>query len=205
MSETIRVFLAVELPPDVKDALANVVEQLRQADIENLRLVRAEGIHLTLKFLGNISRKQVDSIVTAVSQSTQEHRPFSLCLGATGIFPNRIAPRVLWIGVDGDLESLVCLQKQVDDALYETGFPKEKRSFNPHLTLARIRDGASKADRLKAAQTLFSATVEGGTGIDVSHISLIRSRLLADGAVYDTLASIPLGCGPEWEVTHRGC
>ena len=205
MSETIRVFLAVELPPDVKDALANVVERLRQADIENLRLVRAEGIHLTLKFLGNISRKQVDSIVTAVSQSTQEHRPFSLCLGATGIFPNRIAPRVLWIGVDGDLESLVCLQKQVDDALYETGFPKEKRSFNPHLTLARIRDGASKADRLKAAQTLFSATVEGGTGIDVSHIRLIRSRLLTDGAVYDTLASIPLGCGPEWEVTHRGC
>ena len=197
MSETIRVFLAVELSPDVKDALANVVEQLRQAEIENLRLVRPEGIHLTLKFLGNISRKQVDEIVTAVSQSTQVHRPFSLYLGATGIFPNGIAPRVLWIGVDGDLESLECLQKQVDDALYETGFPKEKRSFNPHLTLARIRDGASKADRLKAAQTLFSATVEGGTGIDVSHISLIRSRLFPDGADYDTLASIPLGCGPE--------
>ena len=192
MSETIRVFIAVELPPKVRSALSELIEKLRDTQIPGLRLARPEGIHLTLKFLGDVPKSQVESIAAAVSQAAQASRAFALELGQPGVFPNRNAPRVLWVGIDGGLSPLLTLHQQVEDALATLGFAKERRGFNPHLTVARIRDGTSKADRQRAAEAIFSTQVQTGLPIDVDSISLMQSTLLPGGAVYESLASMPL-------------
>ena len=195
MTHTIRAFIAIELSPEVKSALADLVEKLRRAHVPGLRLVRPEGIHLTLKFLGNVPEDQVEPIVAAVSRVAQSHRAIALELGDAGAFPNQDASRVLWVGVEGDLMPLVSLQKQVDAALASLGFARDKRDFSPHLTVARIRDGTSSTDRRQAAEALLSAGIGTGFRIEVSSVSLIQSTLLPDGAVYDRLATMPLAGG----------
>ena len=195
MSEMIRVFVAVELPPKVRSTLADLIEKLRDTQIPGLRLVRPEGIHLTLKFLGDVPKSQVESIVTAVSQAAKASKVFALELGQPGVFPNRNAPRVLWVGIGDDLSPLLALHQQVEDALATLGFAKDRRGFNPHLTVARIRDGTTKADRQKAAEALLSTRIQPGLRIDVNSISLMQSKLLPDGAVYESLASMPLEGG----------
>ena len=195
ISETARVFLAVELPPKVKGALADLVEQLGRAHVPGLRLVRPEGIHLTLKFLGDVSKDQVEPIVEAVSQMVKEDTPFTLSLGALGVFPERNAPRVLWVGIEGDLASLKVLHREVENSLAALGFEMDKRGFSPHLTVARIRDRTSARDREKASETLLSARIDSGLHIEVGSVSLIQSTLLPDGARYARIASAPLGHG----------
>ena len=195
MSKTIRVFVAVELPPKVRNALADLIEKLRDTQIPGLRLVRPEGIHLTLKFLGDVPKSQVESIAAAVSQATQASKAFALELGQPGVFPNRNAPRVLWVGIGGDLSPLLALHLQVENALATLGFAEDRRGFNPHLTVARIRDGTSKADRQKAAEAIFSTRVQPGLRIGVNSISLMQSTLLSGGAVYESLASMPIQGG----------
>ena len=195
MSKTIRVFVAVELPPKVRNALADLIERLRDTQIPGLRLVRPEGIHLTLKFLGDVSKSQVESIAAAVSQAAQAGKAFALELGQPGVFPNRNAPRVLWVGIGGDLSPLLALHQQVEGALATLGFAEDRRGFNPHLTVARIRDGTSKADRQKAAEAILSTQVQPGLRIDVNSISLMQSTLLSGGAVYESLASMPIQGG----------
>lgn len=189
MSGTMRVFVAIELPEPVKRALAGVVEELRQKDIRGLRLARPEGIHLMLKFLGNVPVEQVDDIANAVTQAARGHAPFELALGSTGVFPNAERPRVLWVGVEGDMSPLLSLQIDVEDALEKLGFEREKRRFSPHLTIGRIREGTPISDRRKAAEALSSVRYESSLKIKVSAISLMKSTLQPDGAIYERLVS----------------
>ena len=193
MSGTVRAFVAIELPDEIRSALSDLIEDLRRSNIRSMRLVRAEGIHLTLKFLGEIDRGQVDSVVAAVSGVARAHRAFTLELGGVGAFPRRDSPRVLWVGMGGQLAPLLDLQRDVEGAVAPLGFSRETREFSPHLTVARLRDGTSMADKQKAAQTLFSARIESGLPVDVDSLSLVQSRLLPEGAVYECLARMPLG------------
>ena len=193
MSETIRAFVAIELPNDVKNALGAVVESVRRSDVRSLRLVRPEGVHLTLKFLGGVRPGQVSPIIEATSGVAQAHRSCTLELGSVGVFPNRRSPKVLWVGVEGQLAALIDLHRDLEDALASLGFSREARDFSPHLTLARFRDGASVADRLRASEALFSAQIESGLRIHIDALSLIRSTLRPGGAVYTRLACMPLG------------
>ena len=195
MTETIRSFLAVELPPEVKGALAGAADDLGRANLLGLRLVRPESIHLTLKFLGDTSAALVPSIVESVARVAGAHSSFALALGRAGAFPNRSSPRVLWIGIEGELAPLVALQQQIEEALAQFGFAGEGRGFSPHLTVARIRDGTSKADRQRAAEALITSRIPSGLSIEVRSISLMRSTLLPDGAVYERVACMPLKSG----------
>ena len=192
MSETLRAFLAVQLSDQVKRALADLVQQLHLADVRGLRLARVEGIHLTLKFLGDVPRSQVQAIEDAISKVAVEHSAFTLTLGGAGAFPNRSSPRVLWVGVNGDLDRALSLQRQIEDALTTIGFPRDPRGFSPHLTVARLRDGTSQADRRRAAEALFSTRIPSGLPIEVRSVQLMRSTLHPHGAVYECLASFPL-------------
>ena len=192
MTDPVRAFMAIELPPDVKVALTDLVEELDRANLRGVRLVRPEGIHLTLKFLGNVPRARLESIEAAVRRVAEDRPAFALDLGGPGVFPNRNAPRVLWVGVDGELAPLESLHRGIEDALAELGFERDKRRFGPHLTVARLRDGASQADRRSAAQSLFSVRLRTGLPIEVQSISLMRSILSPDGAVYERLAAMPL-------------
>ena len=192
-SETIRAFVAIELPEQVRKVLAGLVDQLNAADLRGVRIVRPAGIHLTLKFLGDVPTARVDSIVSALARAAEGHQPFVLNLGAAGVFPNRSRARVLWVGVDGDLERLSSLQEQVERELRAAGFVHEMRDFNPHLTLGRIRDGASSSDKRRVLDALFAADFDTGQPIDVEYVSLMSSTLLPQGAVHERVSRLKVG------------
>ena len=195
MNDTIRAFVAIELPEEVKTELGKLLGILRGTRVRGLRLVRLEGIHLTLKFLGNIPMANVEPITVALHKSVGTHSPFKVQLGEVGVFPNRRNPRVLWAGVQENIEALVSLQSDIDETLTTVGFAKERREFTPHLTLARIREGSSPTDSRTASETLFLADFQSGLDINVGSVSLIRSTLKPDGAIYESLASVPLNGG----------
>ena len=194
MNNKLRVFMAVELPNVVLDELRRAIRHLRGVRISHLRTVRPEGIHLTLKFLGDIEGNQVEPVSEAMTEACREVQSFSLHLGGIGAFPNIRRPRVLWAGVGGHMEPLIELQQSIEAGLEGLGFERGKRGFNPHLTLARMRGGASEGEGQKVVQTLSETHLNERLSIPVDSISLIRSTLTPDGAVYDRMASAPL-CG----------
>ena len=190
--EKIRAFVAIEMPEEAKAHLAGVVRRLQDANLNGVRTSRPEGIHLTLKFLGDISHRRLGPIEKALRAVVEEYDPFRLALGEPGVFPNADRPRVLWVGVHGDASALESLAGAVEDALEPLGFPRDKRGFNAHLTVARIRDGTPVGDRQKAVDVLQEKAEDSTTEIDVKAVSLMRSTLHPTGAIYDCLVSFPL-------------
>ena len=138
-----RTFVAVDLPEAVARVVGGVAQSLREARIEGLRPVRPEGVHLTLKFLGDVPNNRLDEVARAVSEAVASHRPFDISTGGFGAFPNTRRPLVLWAGIEGDAGPLMRLQADVDAALGALGFATETRPFHPHLTLARLGRGMS--------------------------------------------------------------
>ena len=189
---SVRAFVAAELPSEARTTLAQLVETLNWADIRGLRTVRPDGIHPTLKFLGDVPADRLDVISDALVRVCRGHPRFTLRLGDAGTFPARGLPRVLWIGLDGEVERLRALQRQLDLSLALLGFAGELRAFSPHLTVARFRDGTSAGARRKAVEFLDSGWSVPALAFPVTDLSLIRSTLRPDGAVYDRLASAPL-------------
>ena len=187
-TDTIRTFVAIELDDGTKAHIVAAIEQLRRERIDNLRLVRPEGVHLTLKFLGDIAVDRVPAIAEAMSLAAARHAPFRLALGPPGVFPNTNRARVLWLGVDGDLERLRLLQAGVEEALTSAGFPAERQRFNPHLTIGRMHHRASRADRARAVDALSSLDLPPDRPIAADAISLMKSTLRPDGAIYERIA-----------------
>ena len=191
-NDTIRTFVAIELDDEVKRHISAAIDELRHRQIDSLRLVRPEGVHLTLKFLGNIDAAQVSQVAEAMAAVAAWHDPFSLTLGKPGTFPNATRPRVLWLGVEGRLQRLRLLQADMDEALTEIGFPAERHSFNPHLTIGRIHHRAPGADRLRAVDALAALPPPADQAIAVNAISLMKSTLRPDGTIHERIAYNPL-------------
>jgi 2'-5' RNA ligase len=186
--EEIRSFIAIELPQNVKDGLAVLRSELEKAEHTFVKWVAPEGIHLTLKFLGNIPFKQIAQITKAMEEATQGVSPFHLEISGLGAFPNLKQPRVLWVGISGEVDKLSSLQQNIDSALASFGFVEEERPFVPHLTLARIRQGASPLERKTFGELLMSSSFETRYPLVVDSISLMKSQLTPEGAIYTCLA-----------------
>ena len=187
-----RVFVAVDLPEGVERALGEAARSLREARIEGLRPVRQEGVHLTLKFLGDVPESRLDEVARAVSDPVAGHRPFDISTGGFGAFPNTRRPLVLWVGIEGSVGPLMLLQADVDAALGALGFPTETRSFHPHLTLARLGRGMSARARRESLDALESMGSVAGMSIPVGSVSLVESILGHGGARYVRLATVRL-------------
>lgn len=190
----IRAFVAIELGDHAKRALADAIADLRARRIAALRPVRPEGVHLTLKFLGNIAPERAPRIGQALADVAARHAPFTLTLGDAGFFPagNPGRARVLWAGIDGDTAALRLLQSEVDDALAALGFPPERQPFRPHLTLARLRHGASPPDRRRATAALANHPLPLDVRIRARAVSLMQSDLQPGGAIYTRIAHAEL-------------
>jgi 2'-5' RNA ligase len=190
--EQVRVFLAILISPQARQALENCMERLSGLAPDGVRWVDPQGIHLTLRFLGNIPAASVDDVLAAQGAAAAACPPFSVRLSGLGMFPNRGRPRVLWAGVTGELDALGRLQQAVESQLERASFPRDKRPFAPHLTLGRVRGRVSDRDRTKIAGAVSSVTLEetGPWLVEESH--LIRSTLTPQGAVYMSMGSASL-------------
>lgn len=196
VAEQLRLFVAVELPPGVRAALAGLQRELRPRCGPGVRWVDAEGIHLTLKFLGNIEERQVPPLKAALGEVASEESPFTLCLTEFGAFPTPRSPRVLWVGVGGvggEEEKLARLQRAMEERVSPLGFPREERPFSPHLTLGRVRAEASPLERRLLGESLAKASSEEAPSFLVDTLSLMQSTLTPQGARYHALARFPLG------------
>ena len=180
-----RVFVAVDLPENLKGELRVRQEKLKGA-AQGGRWVRPEGIHLTLKFLGEISEEQTGQVTQALSQ-VPRFEAFSVEVKGFGFFPNSRRPRVLWVGVEGG-DPLAALAAQVEKSLQAVGFPSEDRPFKPHLTLARFRIPQPQPSLAKELSAVHSPSLGR---ITVSQFSLIESRLNPQGAEYRKIADYP--------------
>ena len=186
-NEQARSFIAIELPQELKSGLLKLQAELKSSGYTFVKWVAPEGIHLTLKFLGNIPAQKVDEVIRALVKASEEILPFQLETADLGAFPNLNRPNVFWLGIGGDVAKLSILQKRVDDVLEPKGFPKEKRAFAPHLTLARIRETASPQSRRDFGELIARTKFGLRYMIKVTSISLMRSQLLPGGAVYSRL------------------
>ncbi len=187
----IRAFIAIELTPEVRQALGATLNRLRRPDDRHVKWVDPAGIHITLKFLGNIRPDQVEPI-TEVMRTAAGVAPFTLSLDRPGAFPNLNRAAVVWVGLSGNLTTLGELQKCLAAGLEPLGFAPEKRPFRAHLTLGRLRDSATVEARAEMGKRLGEPGVAPKATFEVSGISLIQSRLTPQGARYHRLEFVPL-------------
>jgi 2'-5' RNA ligase len=191
--EKIRTFIAIELDESIKDGLTKLQERLKgEAPRGSVRWVRLEGIHLTLKFLGDVPADQIGEIAKALQKSCQGFAPFSLSCGGLGCFPNLKRPRVLWVGIQEETGTLAQLQKAIEENVAPLGYPTEKRKFSPHLTLGRVQKRASSGDRRRLGELVEASEIGNLGQMEVRSVNLMRSDLRPSGAVYTRLAKVEL-------------
>ncbi len=189
MPDTIRTFIAAEIPENITSGIRELQQGLKDYGI-NIRWIRSENIHLTLKFLGDVQAADIDNIFEAISGTVDGVASISLKAKGIGVFPDIRRPHVLWVGLTGQLEVLMQLQKTLDSNLKDIGFPQEKRPFKGHLTIGRIK---TKINTKKFGDALMAfRNFETETFI-ADKIILFKSELKPQGAVYTHLASAPLG------------
>ncbi len=189
MTDKIRAFLALEVPDDVTRRLADLKSGLAH-DLAGVKWVPAGNIHLTVKFLGDIPASMVEA-VSEVMSALGQRPPMALEARGLGVFPGLKRPRVLWAGLDGDLEGVARLARQTDDHLSRLEFRKESRRFRPHLTLGRFRSRTLPPDRL--ASLLRRVSDFGPLPFLARRLVLFRSVLQPGGAVYTPLGKVEFG------------
>ena len=187
-----RAFIAVELPEAVKAGMAAVQALLATSGVD-ASWPRPEGLHLTLKFLGETSEDRVPEIVRALTLALGDTGGFRLRGQGVGTFPHAASARVVWFGVAGDVERLVALRDAVEGAMTGLGAEADDRPYTPHLTLGRIRRIRRRGQWLRALEQVRNASLPG---FDVTAVSLMGSELRPGGAVYRELGKVALKPGP---------
>ena len=189
MPQSIRTFIALELPPAVISLLHKVQQDLKRMNIR-ARWARPENIHITLKFLGDINPGDIDKIGAAMTAAAIEFPPVTLTVRGIGVFPGIKRPRVIWVGLGGDIRSLLSLQSRLEQELAGAGFPKDKRSFKAHLTLGRIKQSAGPA---VIRRMISQHATLNSDDFTCNQVILFKSDLKPSGAVYSKLKQTRIG------------
>ena len=182
-----RFFVAVDIPEDVRGAVLALVERLRPS-CRSARWARIEGLHVTLKFIGEASPEQAGKIKSALA-TVSPPAPIQMIFRGLGFFPNERRPRVLWAGIESGPE-LAALAAAVETALAPLGIKREERAFSPHLTLARF-DSSGGLDKLRAA--IESAGPREFGSATAKEFHLYQSILKRGGAEYTRVATFSFG------------
>jgi len=186
--EKIRSFIAIDLPDSMRTAIRTIQADIRSSGFK-IRWTHPENVHLTLKFLGNVDTHQIDKINTAVRMAVQEMAPIHLSGRRLGVFPNSRRPRVLWIGLEGQIGALLRLQKRIDAQAATLGFDREKRTFTGHLTIGRIK-GKVPLRQVNLILTQYETLVT--EPFVVKEVVLFRSQLTPAGSIYTRLGQVAL-------------
>ncbi len=188
----IRAFIAVDLSPEILQRLEDVAGQLKQRLSEvQIRWVPVENIHLTLKFLGDVSLTNLEVLKRILLAEASNHSPFEMSVGELGAFPSLHRPRVIWVGVTAPA-GLNTLQHSIESETARLGYQRENRGFSPHLTLGRVSRNAPSRDARQIGEVMDSFKVGFLGATRVSEVHLYRSDLQPGGAVYTRLMSAPL-------------
>jgi 2'-5' RNA ligase len=188
----IRAFIAIETPKRIQGHLAGIIKDIKLKTQSNIiRWVSAENIHITLKFLGEISSANLDLLTKMVQQEVSRYPAFKLQVGGIGAFPTLLRPRVIWIGIDAP-PTLFSLQNGVESETVHLGYTPEDRKFSPHLTIGRISHNASSDETHRIGQILSKFEPGEFGSYPVDSVILFKSDLLPGGAVYTPLATMAL-------------
>ncbi len=188
-----RVFAALELPPELQQRLARLQDDLRAATSpRGVRWVRPEGIHLTLRFYGDIDPAQLPELQAGLSRAAAVAAPMPLEVAGVGAFPSAARPTVIWAGVVGQVEPLQNLQAAVEREATRLGFKPEGRDYKPHLTLGRVNSGLGVRELSRLSEALAAARGRQFGGFRPGHLSLMNSQLGPGGSVYTRLFQSPL-------------
>lgn len=183
-----RAFIAIELPVELQKKLGDFIDVLKNPQ-DKISWVSPKNIHLTLKFLGDVSADDIDSVKNIIKDVGGRYSPFETKVTGTGVFPSPRSHRVVWIGVEGGKERFVDIYNDLEDRLVSIGIPKEGRGYTPHITLGRVKyvKDINGFDNLitKHSKDLFG-------NLMVDSISFMKSTLTPKGAVYERLDNIPL-------------
>lgn len=188
----LRAFIAVEIPPEIYQAIETKMAFLRSAlNTSLVRWVPSTNIHLTLKFLGDTSPTNVELLAQMLSVETGQHQVFEIEFGGLGAFPNPKRPRVIWIRIQAPA-GLKALQHGIEAASAKLGYPVEKRPFSPHLTIGRVKQNIHASGMQKIRTTLEETQVGSLGTAQITAVHLFKSDLKPTGAVYTKLFSAPL-------------
>jgi 2'-5' RNA ligase len=188
----IRSFLAFELPEDIKTIVTRVSGEARKSSLD-VRWVRPEFIHLTVVFLGGVQSEQIPSMGESLGAVCVNHGSFSISLNPMGCFPNSRNPRVIWLGLVGDLERMSRFRDDLQAALSPFGIKEEERAFRPHLTLGRFKKPAKRPTELEQMLVKYGELSSPVCTLD--ELVFFRSDLKPGGAVYTKMLSWPLSSG----------
>ena len=187
---TLRTFIAIELNPKLQSLLHQIQEDLKKMGAD-IRWVKPENIHVTLKFLGEIPPAKIDELRDVMIKTLEPVRPFSLGLTHLGAFPKIENPQIIWVGATADRNSIQLIAQSLEKNLMDIGFEKEERDFDPHITLGRMRTSVNKFALTKKLKHFeFPATPLHQL---VNQIVLFKSSLSPQGPAYEALAKIDLG------------
>jgi 2'-5' RNA ligase len=187
-----RSFFAIELSAEIATGVRRIQGALKERE-GGVRWVRPEGIHLTLKFLGEVEPDRIEAIVKKAGEVVQGVRPFTVEIRGGGGFPSAKNPRVIWIGVEEPSGRLTQLQSRVEAGMAELGFTQEKRRYTPHLTVGRVRSGKGRKTVVQALDAIRASDLGK---MEVREVILFRSHLKPTGAEYTKLGSFPLEAAP---------
>lgn len=196
-SGTWRLFVAVELPPAAIEEIGSFINEMPPGPAANVRWTPRDNVHLTLQFLGDTDPKIVGEVQRKIAEEAANTTPMLLQLGETGAFPEFRNPRILWVGLTGDVRRLVQLQGRIEGAMAAAfEIAPERRRYTPHITVGRAaRDLTSQ----QAGDIGFSwrrtRMPRERTQVPVSEVTLFRSRLQMGGPVYEKLFTAKLGGG----------
>jgi RNA 2',3'-cyclic 3'-phosphodiesterase len=182
----IRSFLAFELPPEIKDHVRRVSEDLKKSKLD-VRWVKPDNIHLTVVFLGDVREGDISGIAREVERVCFGFHPFDFCLKGLGIFPDRKRPRILWTGYEGDVERISSLRDVLQERLIPFEIKEEKRPFKPHLTLGRFRNPGRVDPKLD--EILVRHEGLSSPAFQAGELILFKSELKPQGPEYTKLES----------------
>ena len=189
----LRAFIALEIPAKVQKHIHQATSNLRSEIGSLIRWVPAENMHLTLKFLGDISPANVEFLTQMIRTETNSHHSFDIHLTGLGSFPGPKRPRLIYIGIQAPAD-LEALQHAVEAAAHRLGYASEERSFSPHLTIGRVKHAPriSAVDQQKIRQALEETKIDSLGSARVDSVHLYKSDLKPTGSVYTKLFSAPL-------------
>lgn len=188
-SETVRAFIAAELPRLTVDSLEKIQSRMKEV-VGGVRWVRPDYIHLTVAFLGDVETSRIAPVSDAVRREAAGLNRMAFFLDGLGVFPDLKRPRVIWVGLDGEKRELASLHKGLADELEGIGFRREQRSFIPHLTLGRVKYPRQVPRTLAEILDRERTRVDSSL-FELEGLTLFKSELTPGGAVYTRLAYFP--------------